>query len=422
MTLRVDFASQDYFRSPGIAIEKLRALGPVVEVHFPIVGKVWTTTTQALADQVLKDTETFTIRKDDGTVAGLQWWMPGIVRTLANSMLSMDDPDHKRLRDIVDEAFRRRAVLDMEPHIQAMGDELADELFADGSPADLVERYARKLPLSVICELLGLPLADRPKFITWAAGFTRFTGALGFLAMIPNILAMKRYIERHLETVRQQGGEGLIAEIVRVEKDGGQISRDEIVSMVFLLLFAGHETTTHLISGSVHELLKNQDLRDWLEEDWSRVDLAVEEFLRFITPVQFTKPRFVGKDVELGGVRLRKGEKIMPMLAAANMDPQANPHPERLDLQRKPNRHIAFGTGIHFCLGHQLARIEGRCALKSLFQRWPELILAVDESEVTWRNRPGLKAIDHLPVAVSLEKPHQVVRGAGGRGAETDLA
>jgi cytochrome P450 len=293
---------------------------------------VWATTTQALADQVLKDTETFTIRKEDGTVAGLQWWMPGIVRTLANSMLSMDDPDHRRLRDIVDETFRRRAVLEMEPHIQVIGNELADELFAGGSPADLVERYPRKLPLSVICELLGLPLADRPKFIAWAGGFTRFTGALGFLGMIPNILAMKRYIERHLETVRQQGGEGLIAEIVRVEKDGGQISRDEIVSMVFLLLFAGHETTTHLISGSVHELLKNPDLRDWLEEDWSRVDLALEEFLRFIAPVQFTKPRYVSKDVELGGVRLRKGEKIMAMLAAANMDPQANPHPERLDL------------------------------------------------------------------------------------------
>jgi len=414
MTLHADFASQDYFRNPAAAIEKLRATGPVVQVRFPIIGKVWATTTQALADQVLKDTETFTIRKDDGTVAGLQWWMPGIVRTLANSMLSMDDPDHRRLRDIVDEAFRRRAVLDMEPHIQVIGNELADELFAEGSPADLVERYARKLPLSVICELLGLPLAHRPKFIAWAGGFTRFTGALGFLGMIPNILAMRRYIERHLETVRQQGGEGLIAEIVRVEKDGGKLSRDEIVSMVFLLLFAGHETTTHLISGSVHELLKNPDLRDWLEEDWSRVDLAVEEFLRFITPVQFTKPRYVRKDVELGGVRLRKGEKIMAMLAAANMDPQANPHPERLDLQRKPNRHIAFGTGIHFCLGHQLARIEGRCALKSLLQRWPGLTLAVDKSEITWRKRPGLKAIDHLPVAAGREKPHLVQRRAVG--------
>jgi cytochrome P450 len=398
MTLDADFASQDYFRNPAAAIKKLRAKGPVVEVRFPLVGKVWTPTTQALADQVLKDTGTFTIRKDDGGVAGVPWWMPLILRTLTNSMLSMDDPDHKRLRDIVDEAFRRRAVLDMEPQIRATGDQLADQLFAEGSPADLVARYARKLPLSVICELLGLPLADRPKFIAWASGFTRFTGTLGLIGLIPNIFAMKRYIERHLETVRRQGGEGLIAEIVRVEKDGGQISPDEIVAMVFLLLLAGHETTTHLISGSVHELLKNPDLRDWLEADWSRVDLAVEEFLRFITPVQFTKPRFVRRDVELGGVQLRKGERIMVMLAAANMDPLANPDPERLDLQRKPNRHIAFGTGIHFCLGHQLARMEGRCALKSLFQRWPTLTLAVDEEDITWRKRPGIRAIERLPV------------------------
>jgi cytochrome P450 PksS len=415
MTLQADFTSQDYYRNPAAAIEKLRALGPVVQVRFPILGTVWATTTQALADQVLKDTETFTIRKEDGTVAGLQWWMPPIIRTLANSMLSMDEPDHRRLRDIVDEAFRRRAVLDMEPHISAIGDQLADELFAEGGEADLVDRYARKLPLAVICELLGLPLADRSKFVAWAGGFTRLTGALGFLAMIPNAMAMKRYIERHLETVRQQGGEGLIAEIVRVEQDGGQISRDEIVSMVFLLLFAGHETTTHLISGAVHELLKNPGLRDWLEEDWSRADLAVEEFLRFITPVQFTKPRYVRRDVDLGGVTVKKGEKVMAMLAAANMDPQANPHPERLDLQRKPNRHIAFGTGIHFCLGHQLARIEARCALKSLFQRWPQLTLAIDESEITWRKRPGMKAIDRLPVVAGRAEADRV---AGAVAAE----
>jgi cytochrome P450 len=398
MTPQADFASQDYFRNPAAAIEKLRAMGPVVEVRFPIVGKVWATTTQALADQVLKDTSTFTIRTEDGEVAGLRWWMPGIVRSFSNSMLSMDEPDHKRLRDIVDEAFRRRAVLDMEPAIQAVSDELADQLFAEGSPADLVERFCRKLPLSVICELLGLPLADRPKFSAWANGFTRFTGALGFLGALPHAMAMKRYIERHIGMVREGGGTGLIDEILRVESGGGQISHDEIVSTVFLLLLAGHETTTHLISGSVFELLKNPDLRDWLEQDFGRLDLAVEEFLRFITPVQFTKPRYVRRDVELGGVRLRKGDKVMPMLAAANMDPAANPHPERLDLQRKPNRHVAFGTGIHFCLGHQLARIEGRCALKSLLRRWPTLSLAVDPSAISWRKRAGMKAIDRLPV------------------------
>ena len=162
MTFRADFASKDYFRDPAAAIARLRAMGPVVEVRFPIIGKVWATTTQALADRVLKDTATFTIRKDNGDVAGLRWWMPGIVRTLANSMLSMDDPDHKRLRDIVDEAFRRRAVLDMEPHIAAIADELADQLFAEGRPADLVERYARKLPLPSfvscsVCQMLTDP-------------------------------------------------------------------------------------------------------------------------------------------------------------------------------------------------------------------------------------------------------------------------
>jgi cytochrome P450 PksS len=401
----VDFSSQDYFRNPAAAINKLRSAGSVVEVRCPILGRIWTTTTQEMADRVLKDSEAFSMRRDDGNIAGVRWWMPGIVRTLANHMLSMDEPDHRRLRDIVDEAFRRRAILEMEPRILAIADELADGLFAQGIPADLVEGYARQLPLAVICELLGLPLADRAKFTVWAGGFTRFTGTIGFISMIPKIVvsfyAMRRYLERQLEVARESGGEGLIGELVRVEKNGGQISRNEMVSMVFLLLFAGHETTTHLISGSVHALLKNPGLRDWLEEDWSRANLAVEEFLRFLSPVQFTKPRYVRRELELGGIRLKKGEQIIAMLVAANLDPQANAHPEKVDLERRPNRHIAFGTGIHFCLGHQLARIEGICALKALFRRWPKLQLAVDESQIKWRRRPGLRAIEHLPVAVT---------------------
>ncbi|HWE72545.1 MAG TPA: cytochrome P450 [Stellaceae bacterium] len=394
----MDFSSQDYFRNPAASVEKLRAMGPVVEVRVPIVGTVWTTTTQEMAERVLKDSETFTLRRDDGDVAGLRWWMPGIVRALAENMLSMDEPAHRRLRDIVDEAFRRRAVLDMESRIRAIADTLAGELFVVGDPADLIDRYARVLPLSVICELLGLPLADRPKFMAWASSLTRFNSAIGILGVIPSILAMRRYIRKQLDAARRHGGDGLIAELVRVEKEGGRISGNEMASMIFLLLFAGHETTAHLISGSVYELLRNRDLRDWLEADWSRAEMAVEELLRFVTPVQFTKPRFVRKDVELGGVRLKKGEKIMPMLTAANLDPQANGHPEKLDLARKPNRHIAFGAGIHFCLGHQLARIEARCALRALLQCWPKLELAVEDAQIGWRARFGLRAIARLPV------------------------
>jgi cytochrome P450 len=401
MTLRADLTSQDFFRNPAASIDKLRAAGPVVEIKFPIVGKVWITTTQEMAGRVLKDSVTFTLREDGGAIAYVRWWMPGLIRTLADNMLGMDEPDHTRLRSIVDEAFRRRAILDMEPRILAIADELAATLFAQGSPADLVDRYARRLPLSVICELLGLPRADRPKFMGWTSRFTRLTGAVGFLGVIPTLAAMKRYLEARLAAARAQGGEGLIAELVRVEKEGGRITAREMVAMVFLLLGAGTETTTHLISGSVYELIRNPQLRDWLAQDWSRANLAIEEFLRFLSPVQFTKPRVVRKDVDLAGVRLRKGEKIMPMLAAANMDPEANEHPDRLDLARRSNRHIAFGTGIHFCLGHQLARIEGKCALQALFRRWPQLALAVKETDIRWRERPGLRAIASLPVVAS---------------------
>src|SRR5216684_7769232 len=286
MIPRIDFTSQAYLSDPAASIERLRTSGPVVKVKVPIIGKVWITTTYELAGRVLKDSETFTSRRDGGGIAGLRW-IPGIVRALADNMLTMDEPGHTRLRGIVDEAFRRRAILDMEPRIMQIAGELAGELFAEGSPADLV-----------------------------------------------------------------------------------------------------------------YELTRNLELRDWLAEDWSRANLAIEEFLRFTSPVQFTKPRFVRKDVDLGGVRVNKGEKIMAMLAAANMDPAANEHPERLDLERLPNRHLAFGTGIHFCLGHQLARIEGRCALQALFRRWPKLEMAVADSQIRWRERPGLRAIASLPVLV----------------------
>jgi cytochrome P450 PksS len=385
-------------------LAELRAAGPLVKVRFPIVGKTWITTTSDLTGRILKDNDTFTMRKD-GTLAGMRWWMPRSIRALAVSMLSMDEPDHSRLRGIVDEAFRRRAILDMEPRILAIADGLAAELFADGSPADLVERYARKLPLSVICELLGLPAADRPRFIAWANALTRLTGAVSFLRLLGGLAAMQRYLKGRLQVARAGGGEGLIAELVRVEKAGGRISGEEMLAMVFLLLGAGSETTTHLISGSVYELLKAPPLRDWLQGDWRRANLAVEEFLRFVSPVQFSKPRFVGRDVEIDGVKLKKGERIMAMLAAANRDPAANAHPESLDLARKPNHHLSFGTGIHFCLGHQLARIEAKCALEALFKRWPRLQLAVPESDICWRPRPGLRALATLPVRLAESRP-----------------
>jgi cytochrome P450 PksS len=212
---------------------------------------------------------------------------------------------------------------------------------------------------------------------------------------------MRRYMEERLRVVREQGGEGLIAELVRVENDGGRISPEEMLSMLFLLLNAGSVTTAHLIAGAVYELLRDPARRDWLQADWSRAGLAVEEFLRFVSPVQFSKPRYVRRDTDLDGVKLKKGDQVMAMIVAANADPQASPLPETLDLERKPNRHLSFGTGIHFCLGHQLARIEAVTALEALFTRHPKLRLAVDPGEIRWRRRPGLRSIVRLPVVAA---------------------
>ncbi|WP_061026334.1 cytochrome P450 [Bradyrhizobium sp. CCH5-F6] len=418
MTVRLDFTSEAYLRDPPRAIAALRMSGPVVATRFPLIGDVWITTTHDATAQILKDGATFTLRREDGDVAGLRWWMPGYVRTIANNMLTMDEPDHTRLRSIVDEAFRRRAIVAMEPRIRAIADGLADEIFANGSTADLVQRYARILPLAVISELLGLPPADRPKFIAWANEMSSLTNVVSFFRLLFAFRKMRAYLERQLQIARVQGGEGLIAELIQVEREGGQITPDEMVSMVFLLLAAGSETTTHLISGSAYELLRNPGLRDWLEQDWSRVGLAVEEFLRFVSPVQFSKPRYVRRDVEVEGILLKKGDRVMVMLAAANMDPAVHDRPEILDLERKPNRHLSFGTGIHFCLGHQLARIEAACALEALFVRWPKLGLAVEAAEIHWRRRPGLRAIAKLPVTAE----GRGTPGRAGASLERSLA
>jgi cytochrome P450 PksS len=150
--------------------------------------------------------------------------------------------------------------------------------------------------------------------------------------------------------------------------------------------------------GATFELLQDPAQRSRLTSDWNGLSLAIEEFLRFVSPVQFSKPRYVREDLVLDGVSLKKGDRVMAMIVAANLDPAANDHSEKLDLVRRPNRHLSFGTGIHFCLGHQLARIEAGCGLQAVFTRWPRLQLAVKPGEVRWRRRPGLRSLDKLPV------------------------
>ncbi|MEW7008080.1 cytochrome P450 [Lentilitoribacter sp. EG35] len=391
-------SSSELSENPFKTIEFLKHSGSLHREKIPILGKVWFVTNQQTSIEVLKNQEIFRVRKPDGSVVGMRWWMPRVIQLLASNMLTMDQPEHERLRHIVDRAFRKDAIMGLEPRIEEIADGMISTLFDDGSMVDIVNGFARHFPLTVICELLGLPKSDRAQFAKWAEGFTRVDGIWGFLMLVPNLRAMAKYLRIKIDTEDGIDGDGLIAQLIAMKKERAAISDDELLAMVFLLLIAGHETTTHLISGGLFALLTHQDQKDWLLEDWSRIDLAVEELLRFVTPVQMTKPRYAYEDIIIDGTLVKKGELIMPLLTAANYDETVFEDPEKLNLSRKPNRHMAFGTGIHFCLGHLLARIEGRVAIKALFTHFPNLKLAVDQKDVKWRKRIGLNALAELPV------------------------
>lgn len=382
--------------NPFDAVSEMRKSGRLVRQKIPIIGKVWLTTDQEITTQILKDSENFGVRKPNGKAVGLQWWMPKTIQLLASNMLAMDGDEHKRLRQIVDRAFRREAIMALEPEIESLANEMVAQLFNETDEVDLVSTFARRFPLAVICELLGLPKQDRQKFATWAEGFTRINGVLDFIKLVPRLKAMTKYIKGRVEEARVSGGIGLIAELVVSQDQNNDMSDDELIAMVFLLLIAGHETTTHLISGGLLALLQNEDQKKWLCEDWDRTNIAVEELLRFVTPVQMSKPRYAFAYSEIGGVQVKKGELIMALFTAANFDEQLIEDPHLLKLDRKPNRHIAFGSGIHFCLGHQLARLEGKHAIKALLNQYPDLALASDK--IKFRKRVGLNALTELKI------------------------
>ncbi len=389
---------QSFYRDPFPVLASLREEAPLLRTKIPIMGKAWVTTTHAAAIRVLKDDETFTQRSAKGGIAGLQWWMPRSLKVLANNMLTTDGAEHKRLRTLVDAAFRRRNVVAMEADIAAAANELADQMESSGK-ADIVADFARLLPLLVISDLLGLPHEDRNFFINSANAFSEVTGLISFFGMIPALGKLSKYLDGRIAEARQTGGSGLIAALVK-EAEDGHANDEELLATAFLLLVAGHETTTHLISGSIKALFDEPDKRAWLAEDDSRLDLAVEEFLRFVSPVQMTKPRHAREEIEIEGVAMKKGELIVPLLAAANSDPAVFETPEQLLLDRHPNPHIAFGTGVHFCLGHQLARLEAKIALKVLLERFPDMRLECSCDDLKWRKRVGLRALTQLPIRI----------------------
>jgi cytochrome P450 len=398
--LKIDLSSPSFLRNPFPALARMRQAGPVVPIRLPLVGACWVATTHEAVSEVLKDNQTFfrdARNAGKSNAVGFRWWgwLPRRVRVLNENMNSHDGADHRRLRKLVDQAFNRHRVEELRPRIEAICDDLLDRMRGGG--LDLMEGLARPLPLAVICELLGLPEQDRSRFRRWAQAVMSATSVWGILLFLPAVFSLVAYFERHFEQCRKRPRPGLMTALVQAEQDGDQLSADELLGMAFLLLLAGHETTVHLIGGGVLALLEAPEQRARLLADWSLLPSAVEELLRFVTPIQFTELRRVGRDLEFHGRTLRRGEVMLAMLASANTDPARFHEPERLDVGRSPNPHVAFGAGSHFCLGAQLARVEAQVVIEKLLARFPKLSLA-GAAALRYRRGFGIRALTALPV------------------------
>lgn len=403
-----DLTSQAFKRDPHSTLAAMREAGPMIRVKLPLIGVCWVATTYESAGAVLKRKDLFLLDPSaigKSRLPGILAWLPRSFKVLTKNMLTSDEPDHRRLRSLVEEAFLRHSVDELQPDIERLADRFLDEFEAaanaNGGEADLLKHFCRDFPLAVICELLGLPDEDRPKFSKWAERITSSTSIAGMLLALPGLWGMFGYLREQFRQCRNQPRPGMISALVEAEHEGRKLSEDELLAMTFLLLFAGHETTTHLISTGLLTLLQHEDQKQKLMADWSKAPAAVDEILRFASTIQMTKPRYPKEDIEFFGQQIEKGEMAIAFLASANTDPAAFENPETLDIDRAPNKHLGFGSGIHICLGLKLARAEVATAFEKLFTRYPNLELATSVPDLKWNARIGVRNLLTLPLQLN---------------------
>lgn len=384
-----DFLSQETKRDPHTFYAQLRSTEPLSYVEGL---NAWVVTTYEDALFVLKDPRfTKDSRKivqpgqEQGSVQEMTFHM--------RNMLMVDPPDHTRLRALVSKAFTPRMIEQLRPRIQQITDELLDAVQERGL-MDLIPDFAYPLPITVISEMLGIPATDRQKFRIWTQAIVNMQEE----AQLVSLEAFFNYIRSLLDEKRAHPGSDLTSSLVQVEENGDQLDENELVSMIFLLIVAGHETTVNLLGNGTLALLQHPDQLQQLQRDPSLIPAAVEELLRYTTPVSLTDERWANEDIALHGRLIRKGQQVIAALISANADPQQFPTGDTLDITRRENQHLAFGKGIHYCLGAPLARLEGQIAFNTLLQRLPNLRLASDPAQLAWNFNPMLRGLTSLPV------------------------
>jgi cytochrome P450 len=322
-------------------------------------------------------------------------------RATSQMMLFRDPPDHTRLRGLVSKAFTPKSVGALEPRIREIVNELLDEAAAKGGRLDIIKDLAYPLPVIVIAEMVGVPPEDRVRFKAWSdavgEGLEPMLTQEQLQRADAAVLALKDYFAGIIAERRREPREDLVSALVQAEEEGDRLSEEELYTTLILLLVAGNETTTNLIGNGTLALLRHPGQYELLRNQPEIVESAVEELLRYDSPVQSTG-RVATEDLDLNGVRVRKGEFVVTLIGAANRDPEQFPDPNRLDLARKDNRHLSFGMGNHFCMGAPLARLEGRIAFSALAERYSELRL---DGIALWRGQVILRGLSSLPVAAT---------------------
>lgn len=395
--LQID--EKEFEHDPHALYDVLRSEAPVREIIAPGGTKVWLVTRYDDAKSVLTDSrlsknievgQKVIQRNTDGETGMV------FASELAAHMMNADPPDHTRLRKQVNKVFTQRAVEKLGPRIEKITTELLDAMEGQDQ-VDLMRAFAYPLPMAVICELLGVPADDQERFKGWVP--TQLSGG-DPESMAQATTALLGYLYELVESKRSAPADDLLTGLVR-SSDDGKLNTKELVSMAFLLLVAGNETTVNLIGNGALALLRHPDQLAALRADRSLLPGAVEEFLRYESPVNTSSLRFTTEPIEVDGVVIPEGELVVVALTSANRDESQFPNAGSLDIQRPAGANLSFGHGIHYCVGAQLARLEAQIAFDRLIERFPHIRLAADPAELRWQPGTALRGLRSLPVSLS---------------------
>ncbi len=396
----------NFKNNPYPIYERLRAEAPVVRIHYsPGSAPCWLITRYDDVVAILRDHQR--VANDRRNVPAKKRLLRiriiyRIFGPVIDNMLGSDEPDHTRLRGLVHKAFTQKRVEELRSQIESLADELLVGL-RSRNQWDLVNDFALHIPTTIIAQMLGVPTADRERFkrMSDALLLASATSWKGMMRNAPKFFAFLRYIRGLVDDRRQRPQDDLISALVAAEEAGDKLSEDELVSMVLLLLIAGYETTVNLIGNGTLALLENPEQFDRLRHSPALIPSAVEEFIRYYTPIDYAQSRGARTDIPISNVTIPAGEGIVAAIGSANRDETQFARADVLDVAREPNRHIGFGQGIHYCLGAFLARLEAQIAFNAILRHVPNLQLIATREELRWRQSLLLRGLEALPVSAS---------------------